>query len=127
MKKLDVSELREGRELVTRINEILRLVKEDGETIEITDKGKIVAHVVPTNMPQKAIDDKLAASLRGIDELAAKIGARWKSNLDAVEAVRDVRDDTAWNDLKQIATELDPYWPENIGAVETIHDCRREV
>jgi hypothetical protein len=47
--------------------------------------------------------------------------------LDAVEAVRDVRDDTAWNDLKQIATELEPYWPENIGAVETIHDCRREV
>ncbi|HEY6541739.1 MAG TPA: hypothetical protein VIZ18_12410 [Ktedonobacteraceae bacterium] len=93
MKKLDVSELREGHELVARINELLRLIEEEGETIEITDKGIVVAHVVPTNTPQKPVDDKLAASLRGIDELAAKIGARWKSNLDAVEAVRDVRRD----------------------------------
>lgn len=93
MRKLDVSELREGRELVTRINEILRLIEEDGETIEITDKGKVVAHVVPANTTQKPVDNKLTASLRGIDELAAKIGAKWKSDLDSVEAVRDVRRD----------------------------------
>lgn len=106
MKKLDVSELREGRELLTRIselrggrellgriNELLRLIEEEGETIEITDKGKVVAHVVPTNAAQQQGDDKLAASLREIDELAAKIGARWKNNMDAVEAVRDVRRD----------------------------------
>ena len=93
MRKLDVSELREGHELVARINELLRLIEEEGETIEITDKGKVVAHVVPTNTPQKPVDNKLAASLKEIDELAAKIGARWKSNLDAVEAVRDVRRD----------------------------------
>ena len=93
MKKLDVSELREGRELVARINEILRLIEEDGETIEITDKGKVVAHVVPTATSQKPVDNKLTASLQGIDELAARIGARWKNDLDAVEAVRDVRRD----------------------------------
>lgn len=93
MRKLDVSELRQERELLTRINEMLRLIEEEGETIEITDRGKVVAHVVPTNVPQKPLDDKLSASLREIDELAAKIGANWKSNLDAVEAVRDVRRD----------------------------------
>ena len=93
MKKLDVSELREGRELLTRINEILRLVEEDGETIEITDKGKVIAHVVPTSTPQNSADNKLIASLQDIDELAARIGARWKNDLDAVEAVRDVRRD----------------------------------
>ena len=93
MRKLDVSELREGRELVIRINELLRLIEEDGETIEIIDKGKVIAHVVPTNTPQKSVDNKLTTSLRGIDELAVKIGARWKSDLDAVEAVRDVRRD----------------------------------
>jgi len=93
VRKLDVSELRQERELLTRINELLRLIEEEGETIEITDKGKVVAHVVPTNVPQKPVDDKLAASLQEIDELAAKIGASWKSNMDAVEAVRDVRRD----------------------------------
>lgn len=86
MRKLDVSELREGRELITRINEILRLIEEDGETIEITDRDKIIAHVVPTNATQKPADNKLTASLRSIDELAVKIGAKWKSDLDAVEA-----------------------------------------
>lgn len=89
MRKLDVSELRQEHELLTP----MRLIEEEGETIEITVKGKVVAHVVPTNRPQKSIDDKLAASLRGIDELAAKIGAKWKSNLNAFEAVRDVRRD----------------------------------
>ena len=93
MRKLDVSELGEGRELAARINELLRLIEEEGETIEITDKGKVVAHVVPTKVTQKPVDDKLAVSLRGIDELAAKIGASWKTNMDAVEAVRDVRRD----------------------------------
>ena len=48
MKKLDVSELREGCELVARINELLRLIEEEGETIEITDKGKVVAHAAFT-------------------------------------------------------------------------------
>jgi antitoxin (DNA-binding transcriptional repressor) of toxin-antitoxin stability system len=93
VRKLDVSELGEGRELAARINELLRLIEEEGETIEITDKGKVVAHVVPTKVTQKPVDDKLAVSLRGIDELAAKIGASWKTNMDAVEAVRDVRRD----------------------------------
>lgn len=93
MRKLDVSELREGRELVTRINEILRLIEEEGETIEITDKGKVVAHVVPTNTVQRPVDNKLTASLRDIDELAARIGAKWRSDLDAVEVVRDIRRD----------------------------------
>lgn len=93
MRKLDVSELRQERELLTRINELLRLIEEEGETIEITDKGKVVARVVPTGTPPKSVDDKLAASLKEIDELAAKIGARWKNNMDAVEAVHDVRRD----------------------------------
>jgi antitoxin (DNA-binding transcriptional repressor) of toxin-antitoxin stability system len=93
MRKLDVSELREGHELVTRINELLRLIEEEGETIEITDKGKVVAHVVPTGISHKPVDSKLTASLRDIDELAAKIGAKWKSDLSAVEAVHDIRRD----------------------------------
>ena len=93
MRKLDVSELLESRELAARINEILSLIREKGETIEITDQGKVIAHVVPTSNTQKPVDTKLTASLQGIDELAARIGARWRNDLDAVEAVRDIRRD----------------------------------
>ena len=55
MKQLEVRELREGHELAERINEILRLIEEEGETIEITDRGKVIAHVVPTPKPQKPL------------------------------------------------------------------------
>lgn len=92
MRKLEVRDSPQGRELSERIDEILRLI-EEGETIEITNKGKVIAHVVPANTPKKAVDHNLAASLRGIDELAAKIDASWQSDMDAVEAVRDVRRD----------------------------------
>ncbi len=79
--KRGMRDLLEVRELADRINEILRQIEEDGETIEIVDKGKVVAHLVPANAT-KPVDNKLTASLRGIDELAAKIGAKWKSDLD---------------------------------------------
>lgn len=93
MKKLDVSELREGRELVTRINELLRLIEEDGETIEIIDKGKVVAHVVPTNAPEKAIEKSDAAAWEDLKRLAVELDPYWPENIDAVEIVRNVRRD----------------------------------
>ena len=93
MKKLDVSELREGRELVARINEILRLIEEEGETIEITDKGKVVAHVVPTNTPEKAIEKSDAAAWEDLRRLAAELDRYWPENTDAVEIVRSIRRD----------------------------------
>jgi len=40
MKKLGVQELTE------RINEILRMIKEDGETVEVIDDGKVVAKLI---------------------------------------------------------------------------------
>ena len=37
------------QELVEHINEILHMIKEDGETIEVTNDGEVVAHLVPTD------------------------------------------------------------------------------
>jgi len=34
-------------ELTERIDEILRLVKEKGETFEVTEDGEVVAHIGP--------------------------------------------------------------------------------
>lgn len=41
MKTISISDLNE------RINEILRLIQEEGETIALTDHGKVVAQIVP--------------------------------------------------------------------------------
>ena len=80
-----------ANELVERINEILRMVKEEGETIEVTEQGKVIARVVPANEPEKPIKRDLKSFWEETDRLAAEIGSHWKGDMDAVEAVRDVR------------------------------------
>ena len=87
MKTLGVDELTE------RINEILRIVEEEGETIEVTKRGKVIARLVPVREAQQPVKRDLQAFLAEMDRLAAKIGANWKGDMDAVEAVRDVRRD----------------------------------
>jgi len=93
MKKLEVRELLETRKLMERINEILRLIEEEGETIELTDRGKTIAQWVPTQKSQKPVKQNQDAFWQEMDQLAARIGASWQGDMDAVEAVRDVRRD----------------------------------
>jgi prevent-host-death family protein len=84
MKTLEVDEL------TKRINEILRIV-EEGETIELTKRGEVVARLVPARRPQQPVKRDLKDFWAEMDRLAVEIGARWKGDMDAVEAVRDVR------------------------------------
>jgi len=84
MKTLEVDEL------TKRINEILRIV-EEGETIELTKRGEVVARLVPARRPQQPVKRDLKDFWAEMDRLAVEIGARCKGDMDAVEAVRDVR------------------------------------
>ena len=93
MRKLDVSELLESRELAARINEILSLIREKGETIEIPDRGKVIAHVVPTNASEKANEKSDAAAWEGLKRIAVELDPYWPENTDAVEIVRNIRRD----------------------------------
>ncbi len=86
MKTLEVQELKE------RIGEILRMV-EEGETIEITNNGEVIAHLVPVGRPKSSAEPAKRDVWAGLDRLAAEISAHWKGGMDAVEAVRDVRRD----------------------------------
>ncbi len=86
MKTLEVDEL------TKRINEILRIV-EEGETIELTKRGEVVAHLVPARRLQQPVKRDLKDFWAEMDRLAVEVGARWKGDMDAVEAVRDVRRD----------------------------------
>ena len=67
MKTLGVRELKE------RISEILRLVEEEGETIEVTKRGEVVARLVPVR--------KVASP------------SEWK----------EATDDDAWTDLDRLS------------------------
>ena len=78
------------RELKLRMSEALRLIAK-GETIEITKRGEVVAHLVPirkaASSPEATDDDAWAE----LDRLSAEISAHWPAGLSAVDAVRDAR------------------------------------
>jgi antitoxin (DNA-binding transcriptional repressor) of toxin-antitoxin stability system len=81
------------RELTERIDEILRLVKEQGETFEVTEQGEIVARLVPASESEQVVEDRDAAAWAKLKRIAAELEPYWPENVDAVEIVRDVRRD----------------------------------
>jgi antitoxin (DNA-binding transcriptional repressor) of toxin-antitoxin stability system len=85
MKTLEIHNLAE------HLNEILRMIKEEGETIEVTDGSEVIAHLVPVDKsPQPKKRDREAFWKR-IDKYAAELGSQLPEKVDAVEIIRDVR------------------------------------
>lgn len=85
MKTLGVRELKE------HISEILRMVQEEGETIAVTNRGEVVAHLVPAHEVvslEEQTDDEIWADL---ERLSVEISTHWPAGLSAVDAVRDAR------------------------------------
>lgn len=85
MKTLEVGEL------IKHIDEVLHMVEEEGETIEITNHGEVIAHLVPVLEPQSSVVSAKKDVWTDIDRLSAEIGAHWSPDVSAVDAVRDVR------------------------------------
>jgi prevent-host-death family protein len=85
------------RELKEQIGKILRRVRQDGETIEVTYRGRVVARVVPANpVPKQAKSlspEESAAFWAEWDELGAEISKDWPKGVSAVDAVREQRRD----------------------------------
>jgi prevent-host-death family protein len=78
------------RELKTHASEILRGVRERGETVELTFHGRAIALVVPVS-PSPAGEEDLATLWADIDRLADEIAAHWPEGVSAEDAVNDVR------------------------------------
>ncbi len=76
------------RELKRHASELLRRVREEGQTIQVTHRGVVVALIVPVERPP-ASD---TAAWEALDTLAAEIGARWPAGVSSVEAVAEVRE-----------------------------------
>ena len=68
----------------------LRTALEQGEVLEVTDRGIVVARMVPVQ-PAHPVRPGLAADLAALDALADHIGAAWKSDRRAPEAVSEQR------------------------------------
>jgi prevent-host-death family protein len=77
------------RELKEKTSEIIRRVREEKETFDITYRGRVVAWLVPIARPEKEEDWRTIWA--EMDKTAEEIGKKWPKGLSAVEAVREQR------------------------------------
>lgn len=80
------------RELKQQTSKILRHVREEGKTIDITYHGEVVARLVPVH-PAAPTVENMAAVLTDLEQLATEISAQWPEGVSALQAVQDVRRD----------------------------------
>ncbi|MBV9614089.1 MAG: hypothetical protein JO031_01380 [Ktedonobacteraceae bacterium] len=76
------------RELTDRINEILRMVEEEGESFEVINHGEVIARLIPGHGFHVPLEE---AAWTDIDHLASEIGTRIPERVDAVDIISDVR------------------------------------
>ncbi len=78
------------RELRQHATEIVRQVRVKRATVQITYRGKVIAQLMPVQEPPSTPEEP-STVWTDLDRLAAEIGARWPTNVSAVDAVRDGR------------------------------------
>ena len=78
------------RDLKQRTSELLRRVREGGETIEISYRGDVVARIVPVARPA-ASAARLRKIWNDIDRVGEEIGKKWPRGVGAVRALRESR------------------------------------
>jgi prevent-host-death family protein len=77
------------RELKEQASEVLRRVREEGDTYEITYHGRVVARLVPVAQPRET--DSSTEFLESWGQLTESISRAWPEGVSAVEAVREGR------------------------------------
>lgn len=81
------------RKLKARASELVRRVREDHETIEVTYRGRAVARLVPIEQPRNTDMAEFGAIWADMDRLAEEISALWPAGVSATDAIDDVRRD----------------------------------
>ena len=74
------------RELKHDTSAILRRVREQNETIDVTHRGRVVARLVPA-LEDAEVACRTKEVWRKLDDLATEIGARWPRGMTAVRAL----------------------------------------
>jgi prevent-host-death family protein len=79
------------RELKEQASDILRRVREGGETFEVTFRGRVVARLIP--VATSPSEPSLETFWDSWERLAAEVSSHWPAQVSAVDAIRDVRRD----------------------------------
>ncbi len=78
------------REIKTHWSEVLNQIIENGETIEVTKRGEVIARVIPvrTNQPDS---QSVRAALTDIEVLRAEISKAWPKEQSVQDVINDIR------------------------------------
>ncbi len=77
------------RELKQQASELIRLIRETGNEVQVTYRGKVVALLVPVVSPENKMSEQRAWV--SVDTLAAEIGALWPKDVSASQAISESR------------------------------------
>jgi prevent-host-death family protein len=78
------------RELKANISEILRQVEEEGEVVEVTRHGHVIARLMPVEQVQSDERDSNGTWTQ-LNELIREISTKWPEGVTAQDAINDVR------------------------------------
>jgi prevent-host-death family protein len=78
------------RELREQTSAIVKRVREEGETVDVTYRGRVVARIVPVD-PPRPDPEELERWLEGHRRLGEEISKVWPKGVSAVDAVREQR------------------------------------
>lgn len=78
------------RELKNQLSRVLKAVSEQGQAIDITNHGQVIARLVPV----KPASDSAASGVAwaSLKDLSNQIGQRWTGG-DATDAINEIRRD----------------------------------
>lgn len=84
MKTIGVKELKE------HLSEVLREVEETGQIVDVSNRGTIVARLIPARFGQNSKSDP-RATIADLDTLTAELSAGVPAGVSVEDVVNDIR------------------------------------
>ena len=78
------------RELKEHTSQLLKEVRESGEEMQVTSRGKVVARLLPP-IEARELQGDFDIIWEDMDRLAEEIGRRWTEGVSGVEALGEDR------------------------------------
>ncbi len=80
----------EAEEVQEHFSEVLREIEATGQSIVVSNRGKVVARLVPMQIGQSSEHD-IRATIASIEELIAEITPDLPDNVNVEEIINDIR------------------------------------
>jgi prevent-host-death family protein len=77
------------REFKQKASQLIRMARETGGEVRVTNHGKVVAYLIPVT--ESHSKEAIERSWSKLDTLAAEISIHWPKGVSATEAISEVR------------------------------------